>query len=397
MATGTKKGLNPSRKVGSGPDNKGLSEATILTGYATDLGVGDLVKRTTDGTLQQGENGAPDNVGCYLGVSYTDSDGNPVFKQRWAASTTATDIKASLNDDPLATYDARADGSIAVIDVGDLMPVRFDSTVNALTGRSNMEVRSLAQATATAIDFTGELDIGANTTISDGDAFTVDTATVNSATTITIADGDGIIELLADINAVTGISGEISEDGSSSGFLTIKATDGSQLRLDDTTGTPLVDMGIISTGITVGLRIDAPSQVAETQTIATSQDFRGIADIGNDLDMTDADALVLTVFDFNNGVEAVETVTVTIAGGDGTADFLADLNVLQFCVATLQEGTGFLVLTSPAGYMIQLAESVGTPLADMGLFVGRTRKDRSAVKVIGITDTTNNVLEVQIL
>lgn len=397
MATGAKKGLNPSRKKGSAPDNKGLSEYTIASAYATDLGLGDLVQVAADGSIQQGTNGGAYNIGGYFGVRYTDTAGDIKEQQRWPASTVATDAVAKVMDGKDTLYKVVADGAITNTDIGDNLPVRFNTTVDSTIGRSNMEVRVLAQVTATAIDFTGETDIGANTAISDTDAFTVDTSTVASATTITFDDGDGIVEFLAKLNAVTGISGEISEDGSTSGFLTIKATDGSQLRLDDTVGTPLVDMGIIATGVTVGLRIDPHVQWAENRLTATAIDFRGETDIGANTAITDADAFIVTPFDFNNKVEAVESLVITINNGDGTAEFLEFINAMQFVTATLEEGTGFLVLEAPAGYDIELTESVGTPLADMGFFVGRTRKDRSAVRVTDIVDTTNNVLEVEVL
>ncbi len=398
MATGAKKGLNPSRKRGSGPDNKGLSSYSIANAYATDLGLGDLVKRAADGSIQQGVNGDVDNIGTYLGVLYTTADGDIVERPRWAASTVSTDALAKVMDDPLSTYNVIADGDIGQVDIGDVLPVRFNSTVDATTGRSNMEVRVLPQATATAIDFTGETDIGANTPISDTDAFTVDTATVGSATTITIADGDGIVELLADLNAVTGISAEISEDGSTSGFLTIKASDGSQLRLDDTVGTPLVDMGIIASGATNALRINPPSQKGAPIVSASAEDFRGEADIGANLTMTDLDAFDVTMYNRHGEyVEAGEIHSIVIADGDGASEFLSKLNDVPGLRAWLDSATGFLQLEATNNGDIEIADVTGTPAVDMGLFVGRTRQDASAVKVVGITDTTNNVLEVSIL
>jgi hypothetical protein len=407
MATGPKKGMTASRKRGSGPDNKGLSQYTITSAYATDLGAGDLVQRATDGSIQQGINGGKHNVGCYLGCQYTDTAGDIKEQLRWAASTVATDAVAKVMDDPMATYTVVADGSIATVDVGDWLPVRFETDVDSNTGRSNMEVRALAQVTSTDIDF-GDAGIAADiasSTMSNADTFTVGTGTTPGPTTITISTNDTTQDLLDAINAATGVSAELNEDAGTGGHITIKATDGSELRLANGTGAPLEDMGIISVGNEAGvdneLRVSPPDHFSTNRMVATGPDLRGSTDLGADhATITDTDAFSVTLYDtrVDEDESSAVATTVTIANLDGTGDLLSDLNAVPGLTASLEAGTGFLVLETEKGVDIELVDGTGTPLTDaFGLFIGRTRSPACAVKVEAITDTTNNVLEVSIL
>lgn len=233
MATGARKGLNPARKVGSAPDNKGLSPYSIASGYATALGLGDPVKLTTDGTIVRASNDTDDSIGVFMGVQYTDSQGDIKITKYWPASTVATDITALVLDDPSATFSAVGEGPIPLVQRGDIFAMNLTDPDSA-TGRSQMTVKVLTSLTGD-VDLDGETDIGTNVAgVADADAFTIKTSQADTATTITIEDGDGETELLAKLNAVDNITASLD----SNGFLVITATDGYDIVTVEDTNTP---------------------------------------------------------------------------------------------------------------------------------------------------------------
>lgn len=138
MATGAKKGLNPARKVGSAPDNKGLTAYTIASGYNTALGQGDPVKLVS-GNLERGTNDTDDSVGVFQGVRYVDSTGNIVFNNYWPASTVATQIEALVLDDPSATFQAVADAAVTGVTAGEIYALTI-ADADASTKQSTMVV-----------------------------------------------------------------------------------------------------------------------------------------------------------------------------------------------------------------------------------------------------------------
>lgn len=241
MATAPRKGFNLARKVGSSAMAGGLTPYTIATGYATGLGVGDLVKLTTDGSIIKGTNSAG-NLGVFQGVTYTDSLGNVKIEKQWPASTTATNIEALVSDDPLLTYHVKADGPIpaAVVYPGLMFAMNLDA-VDTATGRSQMTVNTIPT-------ITGDVDISAMTDLVDAggvaglagsDAFTIRTTNpANSATTITITDPMTPAALLALLNAVDGIEASIE---AGTGFLKIQSTDGYLITTASTVGAPIAD------------------------------------------------------------------------------------------------------------------------------------------------------------
>lgn len=146
MATGAKKGLNPARKLGSAPDNKGLNTYTIASGYATALGQGDPVKLVS-GSLQRGTNNADGSIGVFQGVRYTDSEGNIKYSNYWPASTVATEIEALVMDDPSATFTAVADAAVTSVNPGDIYALNI-SNADAFTKQSTMTVDVAATVAA---------------------------------------------------------------------------------------------------------------------------------------------------------------------------------------------------------------------------------------------------------
>jgi hypothetical protein len=88
---------------------------TIATGYAANVFAGDPVKLTDAGVVQLGTSdgtrtGTVDGIsllGVFAGVEYTDSTGKPVVSNFWPASTSATNVRAFVYDDPETLFDVQ--------------------------------------------------------------------------------------------------------------------------------------------------------------------------------------------------------------------------------------------------------------------------------------------------
>ncbi len=242
MATAPRLGLNPCKSVGSGADNKGLTEYTLANAYATALGVGDLVKLTTDGTVIQGTN-AIDQLGVFHGVKYVDSTGRIQIQKYWPASTTSleTPVTVLVMDNPVSTYLAVTSGPTTAIIPGQIFALNLTAP-NAATGRSTMTINNTVVKTG-ATDITGATDMGATVTnIDDSDAFNISTSVHTTPVTITIGATETTAHFLAQLNAVPGISATTN----GSGFLVVTVTDGGSLILADGAGTPLADSTILA-------------------------------------------------------------------------------------------------------------------------------------------------------
>jgi hypothetical protein len=132
------------------------NEYTIATGYAANIFQGDPVKLVTAGTIQLGTSdgtrtGTFDNIsllGVFAGCVYTDSTGKPNWSTYWPASTTATDIKAYVYDNPDEMFVVQADGSIAAAGLGDQADW---SGANTAGGGSTATGRSTATLSSTLV------------------------------------------------------------------------------------------------------------------------------------------------------------------------------------------------------------------------------------------------------
>jgi hypothetical protein len=109
--TSTPFGFRPLRHLAGGSPTR-TAEYPIATGYATAIGQGDPVALISDGTITQCA-AATRLLGVFVGVQYTDSNGDVQFDNRWPASTAATNIKASVIIDPLVTFEVESAKSTA--------------------------------------------------------------------------------------------------------------------------------------------------------------------------------------------------------------------------------------------------------------------------------------------
>lgn len=246
MPTGTKKGLNPARKVGSNVDNAALSAYSIASGYATALGVGDPVKLTTDGTIIKATNGA-DAIGSFAGVQYKNSLGEIKFGRYWPASTVGTEIVAYVYEDPNASFRILANGPIpaSTVFAGNIYALDVATAADAFTGRSQAVVNVIPTRTG-SLAVTGTNN-AALTGLANNDTFQIRSTVANVNTTITIVTNQTPAQLLALLNAVPGITASLN----GSNFLVVSTTDGGNIVLTDGTGTPLTDSNLIGTAGTV--------------------------------------------------------------------------------------------------------------------------------------------------
>lgn len=138
-------GFRPYRHL-SGGDAQRVREYPILTGFATSIFMGDAVKLAADGTIQSAAAG--DRIlGIFMGVSFVNASGEQKYERNWTASTAATDIKASVADDPQIIFQVMSAGTPALTNSGNLADHVVGSG-SALTGISGASL----SATMTSAD-----------------------------------------------------------------------------------------------------------------------------------------------------------------------------------------------------------------------------------------------------
>lgn len=125
-------GFRPLRHL-SGGNAFSARQYPIATGYSTALYPGDPVKALSDGTIALAA--AADRIlGIFMGCQYTAADGSAFFGP-WAASTTATNIKAAVIVDPNVTFEVQSGGTPAQTNVFN-MADHVTGTGNAYTNTS---------------------------------------------------------------------------------------------------------------------------------------------------------------------------------------------------------------------------------------------------------------------
>lgn len=155
-------GLRPIRHMSGGVVS--TNEYTIATGYATSIFFGDVVQGVADGSIVQAEAGNVDNLGVFAGCSYVNATGEQIFSPYWPASTTATNIKAFVYDDPNIIFAIQSDATGAAAadkhNGADWEVVAGDTK----TGRSkwNLDVSAGLATTGKALRILRVIDDGEN-------------------------------------------------------------------------------------------------------------------------------------------------------------------------------------------------------------------------------------------
>lgn len=147
-------GCRPVRMMGGGAYTGGQSRYRIASGATTPIFQGDLCIQLTAGVI--GRHTASSTVpivGVFNGVSYTDPDtSEQVFKNYYPGSISASDIIASVIDDPDVVFEVQADDTFPVADLfGNFDIVDGSPVGDTKSGRSNLELDVTTGATTATL------------------------------------------------------------------------------------------------------------------------------------------------------------------------------------------------------------------------------------------------------
>ena len=114
-----KYGLRPVRKLDGSPFINAQNRYRIAANYGTPIYQGDLVIPVTGGGIQRAvANTSEMVVGVFNGVFYTDpTTQKPTWKNYYPGTVNASDIVATIIDDPNVVYSIDSDGAFAVADI----------------------------------------------------------------------------------------------------------------------------------------------------------------------------------------------------------------------------------------------------------------------------------------
>ena len=179
-------GFLPVNLIGGRVFNQAIRQIPIASGYAQNIGFGDLVTYTTDGTIVRVDTSsgakaafAAAPVGIFLGCEYSQSTGLKYFvtPQYWASGTSASDAKALVCEDPDAIFQVTLTNASGVAytssgatqaNVGENIGYYQPSTaVNTTTGNSNISANFASSATTSTLPFR-IVDVVRDTALSDG-------------------------------------------------------------------------------------------------------------------------------------------------------------------------------------------------------------------------------------
>ena len=140
-------GLKPIRAYGNGYENMGLGEYPVAASSSA-IYFQDLVVQAATGYVTVGIAGTEDILGSLNGVFYTDTTtSKPTWANHLAASNTATDITALVNDSPLQQYEVRSNNAAASAqtDVGTTADIAYTAGVAAnYVSRATLDDSSIA-------------------------------------------------------------------------------------------------------------------------------------------------------------------------------------------------------------------------------------------------------------
>ena len=162
-STASPYGFKPVNEIGGLPyAGSTRSFALDPAGYGTNIFNGSLVYVATTGYLQlvtaDGSDGTTNAfpagttltgaVGVFVGCSYVNAQGQTVFSQYYPAS--ALNAVAFVVDDPNTVFQAQADGSLTIADLGSnitLANAQSTSTGSTTTGNSNVALDATTKTT----------------------------------------------------------------------------------------------------------------------------------------------------------------------------------------------------------------------------------------------------------
>ncbi len=170
--------------------------------------------------------------------------------------------------------------------------------------------------------------------------------------TIIIGATTTVSDLLTDINAITNVSARVNSHGN----LQI-LTNGEEMNVGDTNGTPLADLGFI-----IGnYKADNPPGISyayDEEYVAGNTNLTGVSDLTTLAGITNGDS-------FNISVAGGAVTTVTINSGNSINNLLTTLNNIEGVRAKL-DSDGFLNISTVQG-KLNITNNNNTPLSSTGL------------------------------
>ena len=136
-----KYGLRPVRKLDGSPFINAQNRYRIAANYGTAIYQGDLVKPVAGGGIERAVANTSDLVvGVFNGVFYTDpTTQKPTWKNYYPGTVNASDIVATVIDDPNVVYSIDSDGAFAAADIFKNFAIT-NAGGNALTGISQVQL-----------------------------------------------------------------------------------------------------------------------------------------------------------------------------------------------------------------------------------------------------------------
>jgi len=171
-ATASPYGFVPVNRLG-GYNNGSYRQLKVTNSYGTSIFFGDVVTLAAAGTVEATQAQTSSRpIGIFQGCNYTDPSLNyKLFSQMWTASTSATDILASVADDPRLVMQAQCDGTIAQTQLGLNFQATTYAAGNTNIGKSIVSVTATTPATTAAFPFRS-IDFVDGPDSSVGDAYT---------------------------------------------------------------------------------------------------------------------------------------------------------------------------------------------------------------------------------
>lgn len=90
-------------------------------------------------------------LGVFMGVEFTDANGNKQFRQNWPAGTVSADAVAFVYDDPDGLFRVQADGQVPVTALGTNASMIQTILGNFVFGRSGLTVQASSIAATTTL------------------------------------------------------------------------------------------------------------------------------------------------------------------------------------------------------------------------------------------------------
>ncbi len=103
-------GLTPARNLGSGANSTGSNQYDIASATTPSIFTGDIVSMTAGKLVRTTVDGSVIPIGVFQGARW-EQDGEPKWGTYWPASTSATNARGYVVDNPHATFFVQADAS----------------------------------------------------------------------------------------------------------------------------------------------------------------------------------------------------------------------------------------------------------------------------------------------